>query len=392
MRHFSNLIFDRRLIDQIKGKIVQKRRGVLVIGGGLSGLISAALLAKSGHEVTLFEKKQYPFHRVCGEYISNEVIGFLNREGLYPNHIACPTIENFEFSDTQGNRTQLKLDLGGFGMSRFVLDHWLVERARQLGVEILERANVIAVNFDSKEDRFEIELAGGQAFQGDFVIAAHGKRSKIDKVLNRPFIEKRSPYIGVKYHIRSNLDHSVVALHNFKGGYCGVNAIEEEKFNLCYLGSREQLRHFGSIEKMEQEILWKNPLLKRIFTESDFLLDRPEVINEINFERKNPVENHLLMAGDSAGLITPLCGNGMAMAIHAGKMAAEAIQTGGNRSEVEMNYQVNWDRAFRQRLRVGRWTQSLFGSPLSSRIAFHILDKSPFLAYKIIKHTHGSPF
>ncbi|MFC3416704.1 NAD(P)/FAD-dependent oxidoreductase [Algoriphagus hitonicola] len=371
---------------------MQAKTRVLVIGGGLSGLISASLLAKSGHEVSLFEKKHYPFHRVCGEYISNEVIGFLKREGLFPKHVDSPGIENFEFSDTLGNRTQLKLDLGGFGISRFVLDQWLVDRARAFGVEIIERANVIEVKFDPKEDLFELELASGHRVQGDFVVAAHGKRSKIDKVLNRSFIQKRSPYIGVKYHIKANLDHKVVALHNFEGGYCGVNAIEDQKFNLCYLGSREQLRHFGSIEKMEQEILWKNPLLKAIFNESYFLLERPEVINEINFEPKNPVEDHLLMAGDSAGLITPLCGNGMAMAIHAGKLAAEAIQKGRSRAEVERIYRVNWDREFRRRLWVGRWTQKLFGSPFSSRLAFHILDKSPFLAYKIIKNTHGIPF
>lgn len=355
-------------------------------------MVSASLLAKSGHEVSLFEKKQYPFHRVCGEYISNEVIHFLNREGFYPHQIDTPKIENFEFSDTLGKRTQLKLDLGGFGISRFVLDHWLMEKARECGVEVLEGAHVTEVNFNAKEDQFELELASGARYQADFVIGAHGKRSKIDKVLNRAFIQKRSPYIGVKYHIRANLDPKVVALHNFEGGYCGVNAIEDQKFNLCYLGSREQLRYFGTIEKMEEKILWKNPLLKSIFTKSEFLLDRPEVINEINFESKNPVENHLLMAGDSAGLITPLCGNGMAMAIHAGKLAAQAIQSGGSRTEVEQIYQTNWNMQFRQRLMVGRWAQKLFGSSFSSRFAFHLLDKSPFLAQKIIKNTHGTPF
>lgn len=371
---------------------MQSRKRVLVIGGGLAGLISSCVLAKNGVEVVLFEKKQYPFHRVCGEYISNEVIDFLTREGLLPAHIDFPKIGQFEFTDTHGKGSRTPLDLGGFGLSRYVLDYWLVQKAMQLGVTLLERSNVIDVIYDQTADKFELELAGGEKYLGDFVIAAHGKRSKIDKVLHRPFIEKRSPYIGVKYHIKADLDRSVVALHNFEGGYCGVNAIEDQKFNLCYLGSREQLRSYGSIDEMEKHVLMKNPVLNRIFKESEFLFDKPEVINEINFEPKLPVENHLLMVGDAAGLITPLCGNGMAMAIHAGKIAAEAILSLQSRKEVEKYYTQNWNREFKRRLQVGRWTQRLFGSTFSSTIAYYILQKSPFLANQIIRNTHGKTF
>ena len=74
----------------------------VVIGGGLAGLISTYLLAKSGHEVLLVEKKHYPFHRVCGEYLSNEVRDFLERENLLPDQFRLPVITSFLFSDTTG--------------------------------------------------------------------------------------------------------------------------------------------------------------------------------------------------------------------------------------------------------------------------------------------------
>ena len=57
---------------------------VIVVGGGLAGLINSILIRKAGFEVTLIERKKYPFHRVCGEYVSNEVIPFLKSEGLFP--------------------------------------------------------------------------------------------------------------------------------------------------------------------------------------------------------------------------------------------------------------------------------------------------------------------
>lgn len=324
--------------------------------------------------------------------MSNEVLDFLKRERLYPDFLDLPQISRFEFSDTTGKTVKIPLDLGGFGVSRYVLDEWLISQAIKSGVDVRTGIQVSSVDFDEPSELFNLVLSDHSVLEADFVIGAFGKRSKLDKVLNRPFIEKRSPYIGVKYHVMTDFVHDTVALYNFSGGYCGLNAIEEGKFNLCYLGSRNQLREFGSVEEMEQQILWKNPVLKRIFQESEFLFEKPEVINEINFEPKKPVENHILMAGDAAGLITPLCGNGMAMAIHSGKLAAESILIGKNRIEVESNYATNWTAEFRQRLWVGRNVQRLFGSGGASVLARNLIDHVPFFAKQIIKNTHGKPF
>lgn len=358
----------------------------------MAGLISSFLLAQKGEKVLLIEKKTYPFHRVCGEYISNEVLDFLKREELYPDFLDLPSISKFEFSDTRGKSVRIALDMGGFGVSRFMLDEWLLKKALQAGVEVLTGIQVSTIEFDEKDDQFRLALSNHSTLEADFVIGAFGKRSKLDKVLERPFIRQRSPFIGVKYHINTDFVRDTVALYNFNGGYCGLNAIEEGKFNLCYLGSRDQLRDHGSIEEMERRVLWENPILKRIFTESEFLFDKPQVINEINFEPKRPVENHILMAGDAAGLITPLCGNGMAMAIHSGKLASDAILSGKNRKEVESIYSRAWNAEFRQRLWVGRTVQRLFGTKGASVFARNLIQHVPFFAGQIIKNTHGKAF
>jgi flavin-dependent dehydrogenase len=365
---------------------------IIIIGGGLAGLISSILLARKDRNVILLEKKTYPFHRVCGEYISNEVLDFLKREKLYPDFIDLPEITRFEFSDTDGKTVKIPLGLGGFGISRFVLDEWLMKQAEKSGVELRTGIQVTSVDYDEQAGKFDLMLSDHSVLEAEYVIGAFGKRSRLDKHMNRSFIQKRSPYIGVKYHLNGEFEHDTVALHNFHGGYCGLNAIEGGKFNLCYLGSREQLRAFGSLEEMEKQALWKNPILKRIFRESEFLFEKPEVINEINFEPKEPVENHILMAGDAAGLITPLCGNGMAMAIHSGKLAADALLTGDSRGEVESTYTKTWTAEFRQRLWVGRNVQRLFGSGGASVFARNLIDHIPFLAKHIIKSTHGKPF
>jgi flavin-dependent dehydrogenase len=377
----------------LKSKALEMRKHeVLIVGGGLAGLVSALLLVKDGHAVTLVEKKVYPFHRVCGEYVSNEVLDFLKRNNLYPDFLELPHIDTFEFSDTRGKSVFLPLDLGGFGISRHQLDLWLYQLASEQGVKFLTGTTVTDLVFLEKEDLFQVKLSDFQVLQVPVVLGAFGKRSKLDQVLERPFFTKRSPYIGVKYHVQAEGSSNTVALHNFQGGYCGFNAIEGGKFNLCYLGSRDQLRAYGTIPEMEQAVLWKNPLLKRIFQESDFLWEKPEVITEINFERKLPVENHLLMLGDAAGLITPLCGNGMAMAMHSALLVTEALREGKTRQGVEQHYSKRWNALFYQRLGVGRAIQGLFGSGRGSVIARNLIAHVPFVARTLLKNTHGQPF
>ena len=111
------------------------------MGGGLAGLVASLLLVKKGHAVTLVEKKVYPFHRVCGEYVSNEVLDFLKRNNLYPDFLELPHIDTFEFSDTQGKSVFLPLDLGGFGISRYQLDLWLYQLASEQGVKFQSPIN-----------------------------------------------------------------------------------------------------------------------------------------------------------------------------------------------------------------------------------------------------------
>ena len=93
---------------------------IIIIGGGLSGLITSIRLAEAGFAITLIEKKKYPFHRVCGEYISNETLPFLKSFNLFPEKFNPPKIDQLQLTSVNGKEAFLKLDLGGFGISRLL--------------------------------------------------------------------------------------------------------------------------------------------------------------------------------------------------------------------------------------------------------------------------------
>ena len=364
---------------------------VIIIGGGLAGLISGLDLARVGHQVTLIERKIYPFHKVCGEYVSNEVRPYIESLGVDLKALGATTMNRFQFSSPSGRMLETTLDLGGFGISRYTFDHTLYQLGQSAGIRFLLGKQVENVSFSS--DRFSIELNDGQVFTSRLVIGAYGKRSKIDRQLQRPFIQKPSPYLGVKYHIRTNFPIDTIALHNFRDGYCGLSSIEDGKYCLCYLTTRKNLRPFGNIPAMERAVLFQNPHLKRIYENAEFLYEKPEVINEFSFAPKRAVEQHILMAGDSAGLITPLCGNGMALAIRSGKLVSEFSAGFLNgkltREELEQRYQAEWSNQFARRLWVGRTVQRLFGDRWLSEAAVSVFGSFKPLLRGVIRQTHG---
>lgn len=286
--------------------------------------------------------------------------------------------------------------MGGFGISRFAYDHFLYQLALQSGVEVSLRQEVDDVIFNQRKNEFTVRV-GQQLYTSEFVVGSHGKRSKLDNTLSRKFMLRRSPYVGIKYHIRTRHPENLIALHNFRGGYCGISNIEEGKTNLCYLIQRSILKKYKSIPDLEREVLCVNPFLASIFLNAEFLFDKPEVINEISFEAKEPVLNHILMAGDAAGMIAPLCGNGMAMAIRSGKMVSDLIIQANlenkNRTWIEDSYSRQWKETFANRLLAGRVIQNnLFGNALSSLLAVNLAIHSKSLTNFIIRNTHGEVF
>ncbi|MDI6034364.1 NAD(P)/FAD-dependent oxidoreductase [Flavobacterium sp. LB2P84] len=370
-----------------------KDKEVIIIGGGLAGLTSAIHLSKLGLEVTVIEKNNYPKHKVCGEYISNEVLPYLNWLDLNIANLKPTNITNLEFSTANGKTIKSVLPLGGFGISRFTLDEYLYKKAHENGCTILQD-NVENIVFENNQ--FIVTTAEKNILKSEIVIGAFGKRSTIDQKLNRDFIQKKSYWLAVKAHYSGNFPNDSVGLHNFKGGYCGVSKVEKDIINICYLADYETFKQFKNIDEYQKSVVSQNPHLKVIFEKSKLLFEKPLTISQISFEKKQTVENHILMIGDTAGLIHPLCGNGMAMAIHSAKIVSELVEKYytneiKSRKELEEKYIQEWNFNFKKRLKIGRLLANLLQKQKLSAALMRILIIFPFLLSKIIKNTHGTP-
>jgi len=238
-----------------------KKASVGIIGGGLAGLATAIEMATPEYEVILWEKRSYPFHRVCGEYISMESWSYLKHLGVPLDEMNLPIIDQLKLSVPSANEFNQHLSLGGFGISRYTIDHELAKIAKKKGVRLLENCTVREVTFQN--DSHLVKTDEGD-FQVDLLVGAQGKRSNMDKAWERAFIQKplkaSQNFTAVKYHIEADLPEDLIGLHLFEGGYCGISKVEGEKtYCMCYLTLASSIKTAGGIAELEEKVLSKNP-------------------------------------------------------------------------------------------------------------------------------------
>src|ERR1700690_3626585 len=126
-----------------------------IVGGGLAGLSLSILLSRKGYRVCLFEKEVFPFHKVCGEYISMESWDFLIRLGLPLENWNLPKIHQLFITAPNGESISQTLPLGGFGISRFKLDAALADIAKAAGVDLFENTKVYDIAFEDGNHRIQ---------------------------------------------------------------------------------------------------------------------------------------------------------------------------------------------------------------------------------------------
>lgn len=366
---------------------------VIIVGGGLAGLVSAIHLSKKGLNVLLIEKNAYPKHKVCGEYISNEVLPYLQSLDFNPFDFGAKHIKHLTLSTPRGRSISTVLPLGGFSISRYCIDNELAKKAQINGVKLVQTT---VTNIQFANDEFTVETNTNETFLSTLVIGSFGKRSNLDVKMQRDFIKKPSPFLAVKAHYKGDFPEDAVGLHNFEGGYCGVSKVENNHINICYIADFKSFKKYKNIDDFNERVVKKNTFLKEVFDRSELAFEKPLTISQVSFSSKNPVEHHILMCGDSAGMIHPLAGNGMSMAIRAAQMVSQLILKYANdeiksRKELEDKYAKAWNKEFNNRLSLGHIVAKLFRLGILSEIMMLLLQRVPFVMPMIVKRTHGAP-
>src|SRR5687768_3569372 len=245
---------------------------IAIAGGGLSGLTFALSMSSLGWKVILFEKEKYPFHKVCGEYISTESIPFLERIGLDIGESGAKEINRLTLTSPRGKSFSCRLESGGVAIRRYTIEKILADVCRERGVEIIENCNLSAIK--KANDHFTF-INDTREFHASIGIGSFGKHSRLERSLDeseKTKNENEPHYVGIKYYARGVIDPGTIQLHLYKNGYCGLVETENGEINVCYLVESSELKNRkGSIPLLESELLFRNPVLKERWNNLEFL-------------------------------------------------------------------------------------------------------------------------
>jgi flavin-dependent dehydrogenase len=303
----------------------------LVIGGGLAGAMAALRLTQAGREVVLFEKERSAHHKVCGEFLSPEAVEYLRMADLDPLKLGAVPIESLRLA-AKGRVIQTRLPFRALSLSRCVLDAALLERVENAGCGVWRGAMVQALAREG--DRWTTRLADGTTQRAHNVFLATGKHDLHG--WNRP-PGKQNDLVGFKMHWRLRPEQcealrGFMDLFLFGGGYGGLALVEEDIANFCFVIRRSRLRQLGDWRAVLAALLQENALIRERLDNAVALCERPIAVSSIPYGHLPEDECQAWCVGDQAAVIPSFTGDGMAIALHSGALAAEMYMAGSTPS------------------------------------------------------------
>ncbi|WP_230533631.1 NAD(P)/FAD-dependent oxidoreductase [Microvirga roseola] len=309
------------------------------MGGGLAGAAAACTLAQASRPTLLIERDTAPRHKVCGEFLSIEAQTYLARLGLDLDGLGASHISSIRLIN--GRRAaEVDLPFTARGVSRMSLDEALLHRAESLGAKLIRGAVVRNIAADGQGIHARADELG--VLRPDALFLATGKHDV--KGAKRPRSGTSNDLIGFKAHYRlaerqSSLLDGRVEVILFTGGYAGLQMIEDGVANLCLVITQARFKAVGRTwSGLLHSIADETRAFHDRLEGAALLFERPLSISQVPYgfvHLPNPVEPQgLFRTGDQAGVIPSYTGDGMAIALHSGCLAALTYLTHGRASSI----------------------------------------------------------
>ncbi|CAM4380957.1 NAD(P)/FAD-dependent oxidoreductase [Paenibacillus tarimensis] len=348
-----------------------------VLGAGIAGASLAKSLADKGWNTVLVDRKTFPRHKVCGEFMSPESVGLLRGLRLEDTVMSLnPARINMARLIFQGGQTvEVPLPGQALGISRYTLDAALHREAVRSGADLMEGHVVQAISQPSAGEGFAIQLRHSgevQTIGARIVVSAMGGSVPAGLPGHRKLPANGRGYIGVKSHYDNMAIGPAVELYIMKEGYLGLSPIEEGRINAAALVTSRLAKESGSSAMMIMEqFIDKHPALRKRMSQAEPVPRSQAAVFPVHIGSPPQIWDGIPLAGDTAAVIPPLCGDGMAMALRSSQLCAGMAD---QFLRGELSYE-NWHMAYTHAIR------SEFLRPLSWGNMLHRLLKIPAAAW-----------
>jgi flavin-dependent dehydrogenase len=365
----------------------------LVVGAGPAGAAAATVLARAGARVLLCERGTLPRHRLCGEFVSGESGEDLQEIGLDLRDTPALRIETAGVHAGSGHAAA-RLEPTGWSVSRYFLDAWLARHAAASGAVLSARTRVAGLQGDPVRG-YAAELAGERSgpVRARVIIAATGKRTAVGSQRRPP---RARGWLALKVHFLADPElPQRVELHAFDGGYLGTCPVGGGRINVCAVARREALaRHGyrGGAAGALHVLLEGLPEAAKLLAGQRYDPASLQAESGMEFGTVAAADD-VLRAGDAAGTPHPLVGDGMAMALRSGRIAAAhaLLFLHGDLEAASLipAYAAAWSAEFGARLRWARALHALLERPRLASPTLSVLGRWPRAFEYLVKRSRG---
>jgi flavin-dependent dehydrogenase len=369
---------------------------VLVVGAGPAGAVAALVLARAGVGVTMVDRADFPRDKLCGDSVNPGTMATLRRLGVAePIEAAGIPVAGMRVTGEGGVTVEGRYPRGlrGRTIQRRDLDGHLVRSAVEAGAAF--EPNVVV-------RRALVDDAGGRAravgvaasvrgverqIRARVVIAADGRRSVLAFGLGlarHPRTPRRWA-VGTYYDGVAGLG-DLGEMHVRRGRYIGVAPVPGGLANVCVVRPWQAgSAPFGDARALVEGELKRDSMLRERFADARPAA-APVVLGPLAVDAAPTAIDGLLLAGDAAGFIDPITGDGLRFAIGGGELAAaaaiDALTDGWH--GVHARLAARRRQAFSSKWRINRAIRSLVSYPSAVGAATALARVSPAVLRALI--------
>jgi len=366
---------------------------VLIAGAGPAGSIAATVLARAGARVLVLDRARFPRPKLCGDTLNPGALAVLQRLGLGCAAAASIPLAGMIVTGDDGTRVVGKYEgVSGRAISRSEFDAALMMAAAGAGARIEQGVLVQGPVIDTSGDQpivTGLKITGRQGkcltIRARMVIAADGRYSRVARALglSRAASWPRRWAMGAYFENVGGLTQ-FGEMHVRRTHYMGVAALAKGLTNACVVTPNLGGRHPADIL---MTTLTGDAQLRERFAGAR-MVTAPICLGPLAIDASAAGARGLLLAGDAAGFVDPITGDGLRFAIRGGELAArealDALENGSDRAHVRLR--ASRHREFAAKWRFNRTMRWIVTYPAAVRAAEYGVSMIPRLLQEAIRY------